>query len=88
MFDALRLESSIDGEPYQSGGFDQIVRLGTLLAAFRERTDAAQFVLFCGTVPLLTHAFRFGSRFTAQIAGDSLPAPLSLSYEVDAQTRA
>ncbi len=95
-FDDLTLESSIDGEAYQSGTFAQIVSLATLHAGFIQRMQAASvermhaasaegmhhasFALFCGTVPLLTHAFRFGMRFEARIAGDFLPRPLTLSY--------
>ncbi len=81
-YDALRLASTIDGEAYQSGTFAQIVALSTLYVAFRERSSAARFALFCGTVPLLTHAFRFGTAFAAQIEGDALRAPLTLTYDV------
>jgi 4-hydroxyphenylacetate 3-monooxygenase len=80
--DALQLESAIDGEPYQSGTLAQIVSLATLHAGLLERTGARQYALFCGTVPLLTHAFRFGTHFTAQIRGGFLTAPLTLSYDV------
>jgi 4-hydroxyphenylacetate 3-monooxygenase len=80
--DGLALESAIDDEPYQAGSFAQIVPLATLLEAFRTRTDASHFVLFCGTVPLLTHAFRFGTRFRARISGAPLPAPLTLAYDI------
>ncbi len=80
--DALTLESWIDGEAYQSGTFAQIIALATSYAGLRERTAAAHVALFCGTVPLLTHGFRFGSRFSARIAGDGLAAPLTLDYDV------
>ena len=83
-FDDLRLESTIDGEAYQSGTFAQIVSLASLRAGFAERTAAAQFALFCGTVPLLTHAFRFGKRFEARISGDLLQRPLTLAYDAQA----
>jgi hypothetical protein len=79
-FDACKLESWIDGEPYQSGSVAQIMPLKLLLAGFRERTLAASFVLSCGTVPLLTHGFRFGAKFSAKISGGPLPAPLTLDY--------
>ena len=81
-FDAIRLESSIDGEPYQAGSFAQITPLGTLLAGFRRRKTPKSFVLFCGTVPLLTHGFRFGRTFAARIHGGPLSAPLTLQYAV------
>ena len=79
-FDALKLESWIDGEAYQSGTVAQIVPLQTLLTGFRSRTQAKPFVLYCGTVPLLTHGFRFGAKFSARISGGPLAAPLTLDY--------
>jgi 4-hydroxyphenylacetate 3-monooxygenase len=81
-FDAIRLESAIDGEPYQAGSFAQITPLGTLLAEFRRRKSPQSFVLFCGTVPLLTHGFRFGRTFAARIRGGPLTAALTLEYAV------
>jgi 4-hydroxyphenylacetate 3-monooxygenase len=86
-FDALKLESWIDGEPYQSGSVAQIMPLRLLLAGFRERTLASSFVLSCGTVPLLTHGFRFGSKFSAKISGGPLAAPLTLDYTTTVQER-
>jgi hypothetical protein len=82
-FDALKLESWIDGEPYQSGTLAQIAPLQTLLDGFRKRTQAQAFVLSCGTVPLLTHGFRFGKAFSAKISGGPLAAPLTLDYTID-----
>jgi 4-hydroxyphenylacetate 3-monooxygenase len=79
-FDAITIESWIDGEPYQRGTVAQMIPLATLLAGFRERTNVRSFALFCGTVPLLTHGFRFGAKFTAKIAGGPLLAPLTLDY--------
>jgi hypothetical protein len=78
--DALQLESWIDGEAYQSGTVAQIVALETLLTGFCSRRPAASFVLYCGTVPLLTHGFRFGTKFSARISGGPLAAPLTLDY--------
>jgi hypothetical protein len=82
-FDALKLESWIDGERYQSGTFAQILPLQTLLDGFRKKTASAAFVLSCGTVPLLTHGFRFGKAFSAKISGGPLAAPLILDYTVN-----
>lgn len=80
--DSVGLESSIDGRPYQHGTFAQIVPLGTLLETFLARTNADRFVLFCGTVPLLGGAFRFGRRFSARLHGGPLRAPLTLDYDI------
>jgi Protein of unknown function (DUF2848) len=86
-FDALTLESWIDNEPYQSGRVGQIVPLATLLDGFRSRTKATPFVLSCGTVPLLTHGFRFGKKFTARISGSPLADPLELEYTTNVKER-
>jgi len=82
-FDDIRLESAIDGEPYQSGTFAQIAPLATLLELFSSRhATAKSFVLFCGTVPLIGGAFRFGKRFSARLTGGPLHAPLILNYSL------
>jgi hypothetical protein len=86
-FDALTLESWTDGEAYQSGTVAQIVPLQTILDGFRARKQSTSFVLYCGTVPLLTHGFRFGSKFTAKISGGPLAAPLVLDYTTIYQER-
>ena len=79
-YDGLKLESWIDGEAYQSGTAAQLIALPELLAAFRARSSASSFVLSCGTVPLLTHGFRFGAKFSAKISGGPLTSPLTLDY--------
>ena len=85
-FDAIALESTMDGEAYQRGTFAQIAPLATLLAEFRKRHPCTRFVLSCGTVPLLTHGFRFGRHFSARISGGPLASPLTLDYSVDPST--
>jgi hypothetical protein len=82
-FDAIRLESTMDGDPYQSGTFAQIASLDGLLALFRSRNAAAKnFVLFCGTVPLIGGAFRFGRHFSGRLSGGPLKAPLTIDYQI------
>lgn len=82
-FDAIALESSMDDEAYQRGTFAQIAPLATLLALFRSRNPAAKnFVLFCGTVPLIGGAFRFGKRFSGRLSGGPLSAPLAIDYQI------
>lgn len=82
-FDAVALASTMDGEPYQRGTFAQIAPLATLLAEFRRRHAGTRFVLSCGTVPLLTHGFRFGRTFSARIDGGPLATALTLDYSVE-----
>ena len=79
-FDAMTIESWMDGEPYQSGTVAQLIPLAKTLEGFRARNKAKEFALFCGTVPLLTHGFRFGSKFSAKISGGPLKTPLTLDY--------
>jgi 4-hydroxyphenylacetate 3-monooxygenase len=81
-FDAIALESSIDGEPYQRGTFAQMMPLTALLEGFRARVPAKKFVLSCGTVPLLGHGFKFGTTFSARISGGPLPKELTLQYSI------
>lgn len=78
--DAIAIESAMDGEPYQRGTLAAITPLNELLDGFRARSASTPFVLFCGTVPLLTGGFRFGARFSARLAGGPLRAPLTLEY--------
>lgn len=80
-YDAVRLESSMDGEAYQSGTFAQIMPLGELVDGLRKRTGAKRFVLSCGTVPLIG-GFRYGSDFAARISGGPLAQALQLTYHV------
>lgn len=80
--DAIVLESRIDGEAYQNGTLGQIMPLAALLEQFRARHRAENFVLSCGTVPLLAGAFRFGRNFRAELRGGPLAEPLILEYEI------
>jgi hypothetical protein len=85
-YDAITLESWIDGEAYQAGTAAQLISLATTLAGFRERKSARAFALFCGTVPLLTHGFRFGAKFSARLSGGPLAKPLLLDYTCAAKS--
>jgi len=80
--DGIALESWIDGEAYQRGTLAAIMPLAALLELFRKTFTATNFVLSCGTVPLLTGAFRFGRTFKAQLRGGPLHAPLTLEYAI------
>jgi hypothetical protein len=86
-YDAIALESWIDGEAYQRGTLAQILPLSTLLDLLRSRYATRNFVLSCGTVPLLTDGFRFGRRFTARLHGGPLPTALTLEYEIEGDQR-
>jgi hypothetical protein len=82
-WDAIDVESDVDGQPYQRGS----------LAALRTPTDLLSrltstlgelgddLVIFCGTVPLLTGEFRAGRRWRLQLKLDPNTS-LTHSYEV------
>ncbi len=55
--------------------------------SFARACTALAFVLYCGTVPLLTHGFRFGKTFSARISGGPLAAPLTLDYSTTVAER-
>lgn len=80
--DSLVLDSAIDGAPYQHGTLSQISPLASLLELFQTRVGASRFVLFCGTVPLLTPGFRFGTHFAGRLHGAALPHPLTVEYDI------
>lgn len=81
--DGIALESWIDGESYQRGTLASIMPLAALLKLFQTRFTATNFILSCGTVPLLTGGFRFGRSFKAQLRGGPLRTPLTLEYAIE-----
>ena len=40
------------------------------------------FVLFCGTVPLIGGAFRFGRHFSGRLSGGPLKSALTIDYDI------
>jgi 4-hydroxyphenylacetate 3-monooxygenase len=82
-WDAIEVESDVDGEPYQRGSLaalrtptDLLSRMSSTLG---EITD--DLVMFCGTVPLLTGAFRPGRLWRVALKWDPNTS-LTHSYEV------
>lgn len=65
VWDECGLTCRVDGDPYQDGRLAALTTPSDLLAALAgtgERLDVGD-VMFCGTVPLLTGDFVFGSRY-------------------------
>ncbi len=83
--DGLRLESWMNGVPYQRGTFAAITPLGSLVKAAKARAllDRSPYVMFCGTIPIVGESFVFGRRFEATIEGQALARPLRLAYDVE-----
>ncbi len=82
-WDAIDVESDVDGEPYQRGSL-AVMRtptdlLARLISALGEFGD--DLVMFCGTVPLLAAEFRPGRLWRLQLQLDPTTS-LTHSYEV------
>jgi hypothetical protein len=82
-WDAIDVESDVDGAPYQRGSL-ALMRtpadlLARLVGTLGELTD--DLVMFCGTVPLLTGTFRPGRRWRLALLLDSNTS-LTHAYEV------
>jgi 4-hydroxyphenylacetate 3-monooxygenase len=84
-WDAIDVESDVDREAYQRGSLaalrtptDLLSRMTGALGEFGD-----DFVMFCGTVPLLTGAFRAGRLWRLELTLDAnANASLIHSYEV------
>ncbi len=82
-WDAIDVESDVDGQPYQRGSLaalrtptDLLSRLTSTLGELED-----DLVIFCGTLPLLTGAFRAGRHWRLQLKLDPNTS-LTHSYEV------
>ena len=82
-WDAIDVESDVDGEPYQRGRLaslrtptDLLSRMTSTLGELRD-----DLVIFCGTVPLLTGEFRAGRQWRLALRLDAHTS-LTHSYEV------
>ena len=71
-WDAIKVESDVDGEPYQRGSLVSLRTLTDLLAQMTSTLGELEgdLVIFCGTVPLLTGAFRPGRSWRLQLQLD------------------
>lgn len=82
-WDAIDVESDVDGQPYQRGRLaamrtptDLLPRMTSTLGEFDD-----DLVMFCGTVPLLAGAFRAGRLWRVALHRNS-DTSLTHSYEV------
>lgn len=82
-WDAIDVESDVDGEPYQRGSLAAMRTPTDLLARMTSTLGQVEddLVIFCGTVPLLTGAFREGRHWRVQLTLNSNTA-LIHTYEV------
>jgi hypothetical protein len=82
-WDAIDVESDVDGEPYQRGSLAAMRAPTDLLARMTATLGEVEddLVLFCGTVPLLGGAFRAGRHWRIQLTLNPNTA-LIHTYEV------
>jgi 4-hydroxyphenylacetate 3-monooxygenase len=82
-WDAIDVESDVDGEPYQRGSLAAMRTPTDLLSRMTNTLGNVEddFVIFCGTVPLLTGAFRAGRHWRVQLTVNPNTA-LIHTYEV------
>ncbi len=81
-WDTLRLESDMDGEPYQRGTMAAVQDPIALAADYFQGYKAVppEFAMFLGTVPALG-GVRAGKTFSACLADDETGRALTLDYE-------
>ena len=72
-WDAIDVESDVDGQPYQRGSLAAMRTPTDLLARMTDTLGEFEgdLVMFCGTVPLLAGAFRAGATWRAALHLDS-----------------
>lgn len=86
-WDAIEMRSwvLVDGEEqlYQDGKLDSFMTPQELYRIVEERGYASRgFALFCGTLPLVSGHFQFGSMFRAELYDPVTRNSISLSYSV------
>ena len=81
-WDALRLESDQDGEPYQRGTMAAVREPVELIADYFHgyKTVPPEFAMFLGTIPAIG-GVRPGKTFSARLADDETGRTLTLDYE-------
>lgn len=85
-WDAIRLTSTIDGVAYQQGALAALRVPSDLIARAIASNHAGDLVIFCGTVPLLDGAFRYGASFSATMGGGDWSLSLDYTAVVDPGT--
>jgi hypothetical protein len=67
-WDAVDVASSIDDVAYQCGTLAELRMPSDLISRATQQNPAGDVVIFCGTVPLLEGAFRYGEKFSATMS--------------------
>lgn len=82
-WDAIAVTSAIDGVAYQQGTLAALRVPSDLIAHAIASGPAGDLVIFCGTVPLIDGAFRYGALFSATM--DVGGCTIRLDYSVSVQ---
>jgi 4-hydroxyphenylacetate 3-monooxygenase len=80
-WDAIEVASAIDGHAYQRGRLSALRVPSDLIARATAEAPDGDLVVFCGTVPLIDGAFRYGETFAASMTGDDWMLTLEYSLE-------
>jgi hypothetical protein len=83
-WDAIEVTSAIDGVAYQHGTLAALRVPSDLVAHALAAGHTGDLVVFCGTVPLLDGAFRYGTTFSATMGTDE-ESLLRLEYAIRVQ---
>jgi hypothetical protein len=85
-WDDIRVQSWVDGEPYQRGALVSMLPIGEVLSEW-ERIGARSvaLVLFGGTVPLTDGTFRYGTNWRMRLEVPN-HTPLELTYTVSVRS--
>lgn len=84
-WDEIEISCELDGAPYQRGYLKDLTRPADLLRELARRGDELRpgDAMFCGTVPLLTGEFRYGSHYLLTM---SLPGGVVIEHEYHVKT--
>lgn len=84
VWDRLVLESTVDGELYQSSPASVFLAPPEILKVLGERVTElpASYLVFCGTYTSIDNRIRHGERWTAALRDPETGARLDLSYRV------
>ncbi|PZG31638.1 DUF2848 domain-containing protein [Spongiactinospora gelatinilytica] len=85
-WDALDVSCSVDGAPYQRGGVSALRHPAELLDRMTDAVGSVwpSFVLFCGTLPLLSGTFVHGSHWQVRL---ELPGGRDLTHAYEIKQR-
>ena len=87
-WDSIDVTSAIDGVAYQRGTLAALRMPSDLIARATARDHTGDLVIFCGTVPRLDGAFRYGKAFSATLGTGQEPLRLEHSVRIEPDTAA